>query len=166
MVCDVCGKRLRRRMASIDAPYHYLLSGLPNIFLAGISVYDCAQCSAEVPVIPRMAELHRVIVLNLVEKPGGLSGEEVRFLRKFSGRSAQAFANIVRVDPCTLSRIENNAQPIGETLDKMVRVVAMAAKSMKEARRILLQAESEGPPEQQWHKVVLAPSHGGWKAAA
>jgi DNA-binding transcriptional regulator YiaG len=114
------------RRATITQPYVYELSGLP-IRLAGITVWRCSTCRTEVPVIPRLAELHRVIAETLVHKGGPLTGKELRFLRKQAGVGAQRFAELLEVSPEHLSRVENeHTLRLGGAADRLARAVVTA----------------------------------------
>ena len=163
MKCDVCGATLISERATARKPYPYVECGLPNVYLIGIELRSCPQ-HGESPVIPRMGELHCVIALSLIEKPGPLLGGEVTYLRKFARMQAKDFAARLRVSPETLSRIENSVQKMGASLDKLVRAVASAARDMKEARDVLLSPVAyEGSTRE---RVTLRPTTRGWREAA
>jgi len=131
-------------MATVEAPYFYDLSGLRNAYLAGILVRQCPRCHAESPVIPRIAELHRVMARHLVHKPGLLRGDEIRFLRKHAGFPARKFAALLGVDPSHLSRVENgHIRALGPTADRLARAVAAATLDWKTARETLLRVAAE-----------------------
>jgi transcriptional regulator with XRE-family HTH domain len=100
---------------------------MKDIFLVGIMVLTCPVCKVESPIIPRMAELHRVIANSLLEKKESLRGDEIRFLRKNAGFPAQDFAALLGVTPSHLSRIENaKTNKLGAPADRLVRLVAKA----------------------------------------
>lgn len=63
-------------------------------------------CPAEMPIIPRVCELHRVMADSLIGQPEPLSGDQIRFLRKSIGLAARKFAALLQVDPAHLSRVE------------------------------------------------------------
>src|SRR2546426_612040 len=105
--CDVCEAAMVGRLTTPEAPYAYALGGLPRVGLAGITVYRCAACDLDAPVIPKPGELHRVITEFFVKKPGLLAGDELRFLRKHAGLPARTFAARLGIDPSHLSRVEN-----------------------------------------------------------
>lgn len=132
MKCDACRVTLGERLASRHHPFQYKVDGL-QIALVGIAVHLCPRCNAETPEIPRIASLHRLIAQSLIEREGILVGPEVRFLRKFSGFSAREFAERLRVEPETLSRIEQGKQKIGGAADRLVRIEATAARDTKQA---------------------------------
>jgi len=124
--------------ATDQSPYLYTMSGLKNVYLAGISSYECNDCTEKYPVIPMIGELHRVISRMLIEKNGPLVGEEIRFLRKNVGFSGTQFAALIEVRPETLSRAENGHTTLSATVDKMVRAIAEAASDGEQVRDLLL----------------------------
>jgi DNA-binding transcriptional regulator YiaG len=130
--------------ATVQNPYRYDLSGLSNVYLAGIVVRICPRCNAEVPVIPRIAELHREIARALVRKPAPLDGEEIRFLRKQAGFPAQKFATLLGVTPEHLSRVENgHITSLGTSTDRLARAIATLASDETTAKEMLLKIADE-----------------------
>lgn len=137
--CYECGSLVIRRIATLQKPYHYDLSGLKDVYLAGITVEYCPKCNTEAPVIPRIAELHAVIAKSLVDKPTLLTGEELRFLRKWAGFPAKQFAALLWIDASHLSRVENGkTRHLGAPVDKLARAMAMAASDKEFTKNILL----------------------------
>jgi transcriptional regulator with XRE-family HTH domain len=127
MICYRCdGAELLEKNTSPGNPYRYKASGLSNVYLVGIKLRVCPKCHSEVPVIPRMADLQSLLAHLLLEKPEGLIGEELRFLRKHIGLSGVEFAARIQIDASTLSRIENDQQPMGKSTDKLARAVVIA----------------------------------------
>ena len=127
MNCTKCGAELRESKSSTDAPYRFKGSGLSNVFLVGITLRTCPDGHGSVAVIPRMAGLLDLLAHILLEKPEGLVGEELRYLRKHVGLSGVEFATRVQIDASTLSRIENDQQPMGKSTDMLARAVVAAA---------------------------------------
>src|SRR6266487_1166795 len=80
-----CGEPMKVRTATAENPYVYNLSGMKDVVLVGIQVLLCPGCQAEGAKIPRIGQLHRVIVKSLIEQPDPLRGDQVRFLRKNAG---------------------------------------------------------------------------------
>jgi DNA-binding transcriptional regulator YiaG len=68
----------------------------------------------------------RVIALRLIEKRCHLTGDEIRFLRKYLGMTGDQFCRLLHVDRTTLSKWENNNDPIGPQSDRLIRAVVMA----------------------------------------
>lgn len=126
MNCTKCGAELKESTCSTENPYRFKMSGLSNVFLTGITLRTCPEHGA-VPVIPRMAGLLDLLAHILLVKPEGLVGEELRYLRKHIGLSGVEFATRVQIDASTLSRIENDQQPMGKSTDMLARAVVAAA---------------------------------------
>lgn len=139
MTCHKCGTKIVERKATPEAPYRYRISGLKNVFLAGITLRRCIHCGTESPVIPKIVELNRLIAQDLAEKADLLKGDEVRYLRKFAGFSSGQFAILLRMTQANLSRFECGHQAnLGAQADKLARAIAMSAVSQKYMRKILI----------------------------
>lgn len=139
MKCDSCKIEMIETTATVDSPYQYDLSGLKNLFLAGITVYECPKCKSKVPAIPRVGELHRVIARLLLHKPTLLSGDEIRFLRKNAGIPAKDFAVLLQTSAEHLSRVENgHYASLGATADRLARAIIIAATDKDEVGEVLL----------------------------
>jgi len=109
-------------MMEATETHDYGQCGLP-VQLQGIVVHRCPACGEDEVVIPRIDELHRLIARSVIRKPAGLSGAEVRFLRKWLGHSGRDLAAIMGVAPETVSRWESDAQAIGGTADRLLRLL-------------------------------------------
>ena len=168
--CDVCESPMRERMATRGRPYHYDLSGLDDVYLAGILVRECPKRHGDSPVIPRIEELHNHIAIWLIQKRGLLHGKEVRFMRKTLGFPGKKFAALLGVSPEHLSRVENGKRKtLGHSSDRVARLAAASVlEEGGEVRALLLRlaenltAKKKGPQE----GLVLRPGKGGWKTAA
>ena len=137
--CRKCDGQIIERLATVDRPYQFKMSGLSNVYLAGIVIRNCTRCRAESPVIPKIGKLNDFIARDLVKKPALLTGEEIRFLRKNAGFPAKTFAELVGVDPKHLSRIENgHTDTLGVPADRLVRVIARAADNAPQPQYLAL----------------------------
>ena len=103
--CIECGKPTKRKIDS----YQYLESGLDNVFLQNVPIYEC-NCGAKYPSIFRMGYLNELIGETLLEKQSLLSGKEIKFLRKNLYLSSKDYANALGVGTTTLSKWENEKQ--------------------------------------------------------
>jgi len=138
-ICYACGSPVIQRVATLQEPYHYDLSGLRDVYLAGITIEECPKCKTQSPIIPRIVELHAVIAKSLVDKTTLLTGAELRFLRKWAGFPAKQFAALLRIDASHLSRVENGkTRHLGAPVDKLARAMTMAASNQEFTRNILL----------------------------
>ena len=109
--------------STADKPYHYVGSGLGNVYLVGVKYWVCAVCKQQAANIPQLGRLLGSIARTLVEKASPMTGEQVRFLRKRTGKSSKEFAALVGVTAERYSVIESSATPVSEGRDKLVRFV-------------------------------------------
>ncbi len=157
-------------MATEEKPYHFLDSGLPNVYLVGIRYYAYAD-GRIVPDIPAVKQLMQLIARSLIEQPTPLTGDELRFLRKRLGQKQVDFARAISVEPETISRCENGHQTLGESTDKLVRLYyAIAAldddhfaKLRKELRDFL--AKDQEHTDVSKKKTVATVTNDEWELA-
>jgi putative zinc finger/helix-turn-helix YgiT family protein len=100
---------------------NYSESGLKNVVLDGVLEYRCPRCGEVSYSYGDVIQLHQMIANALLTKSGQLSGSEIKFLRSHIGYSGAFFAEVLGIDAATLSRIENNRQLAGNSLDKHIR---------------------------------------------
>ena len=107
-----------------DKPYHYVGSGLGNVYLVGVKYWRCSVCRKQAADIPSLNQLLASIARTLVEKKSPLTGEQVRHLRKRLGKPSKEFAALVGVTPERYSAIESSeTMPVAEGRDKLVRFI-------------------------------------------
>jgi putative zinc finger/helix-turn-helix YgiT family protein len=121
MKCHECGGELDITKGT----HHYTASGLPNVYLDGVDIRTCPACGTSEVVIPRLAHLHRTIALIIAKSRSRLTGADIRFLRKHIGWSGRDFARHFGVTPETVSRWENEREPMGAAADRLLRVLAV-----------------------------------------
>jgi putative zinc finger/helix-turn-helix YgiT family protein len=115
--------------------YHYLESGLDNLWLCNVEVYRC-QCG-ESAAIPQPIEIHRAIARCLLMSKSPLSGKEIRFLRKHIAMKAIDFAKRIGVDNATVSRWENGKENPSVIADRAIRLACAARlEYYKEAKQL------------------------------
>lgn len=153
MAVHECNRQTRQEFrATMDDPYHFVDSGLPNVYLSGIRYFRC-ECGQEMADIPAIKQLLNLIARDLVEKTSALSGAEIRFLRKRLGQRASDFSKQLGFEPETLSRIENDHLPASERTDKLIRLYyAVASKDP------LLLGQLQDDLDQRlmaWQRIVL-----------
>lgn len=111
------------KFASPEAPYHYVNSGLPNVYLSGVKYRVCRECKMQEADIPALKQLLEAIARAIVEKRSRLIGPEIRFLRKRLQRKQTEFAELLDLTPQRLSTIENSLKPeIEDVREKFLRV--------------------------------------------
>jgi putative zinc finger/helix-turn-helix YgiT family protein len=128
MKCMQCGGAMTTSREDVA----YGDTGLPEVTLCDIEVSRCAACGEFEIAVPRIEELHRAIAFAVVQKRERLSGIEVRFLRKYLGYAATDFARTIGVDKATVSRWENEKEPIGTTADRLLRLMVLRHKPVEE----------------------------------
>ena len=132
MYCT-CGAKPKIKKVAL---YHYRECGLPNVYLAGIDVAVCKECNEKFPIIPSILDLYEKIAEAVALKPQTLVGVEVKFLRKQLGLTAVQWASYLKTDKATISRWENDHNPIGKQSDAFVRYLYFRLLEEKENRHI------------------------------
>jgi DNA-binding transcriptional regulator YiaG len=108
-------------IASREKPFHFVDSGLNNVYLVGIKYFMYSD-GRIVPEIPAIKQLMQLVACDLIEQESALTGDEIRFLRKRLGQKQIEFARAIGIEPETLSRCENGHQKLGESNDKLIRL--------------------------------------------
>ena len=103
--------------------YHYKACGLDNVILEGIDMVQ-DDAGEKTIVIQAVGRLHKVFAAMVIQKPHGLNGKELRFLRTEMGMTQAELANILRCESLTISRWERDENPINEAADALVRLLA------------------------------------------
>jgi len=140
-----CGGKLERK----DGAEHLLNEGGVQVLLVGITVWTCSKCGAVLPEIPYLEELHKAVASAIVNRPGHLTGPEVRFLRKRMGRNITDLAKQLGVTREWLSSCESGRRKPGTTLDALLRVIYLRHFRDLSERRLDLALEAsrkETPP--------------------
>src|SRR6266481_2699523 len=117
-----CTESLKQHIATSAKPYHFLDSGLPNVYLIGVKYWLCEKCAAQSAEIPAPEHLMNVIGESVVMKHGILTGQEIKFLRKRAGKKAADFAALINKTPEHFSKLETGALPLQEPTDKLIRL--------------------------------------------
>ena len=112
---------LTEHLATDEHPFHFLDSGLDNVYLVGIKYFTHPD-GRIVAEIPALKQLMRLIARDLVLSKSDLTGNEVRFLRKRLGKKATEYCKYLGLEPETLSRVENGKQPISSATEKLARL--------------------------------------------
>ena len=136
-----CAEKRVEHTATLEQPFHFSDSGLSYVYLVGIKYYqyENGRVSADIPAIKQLMQL---IARDLLEKPGSLTGEEIRFLRKRLGKKQTDFAKDLGLEPETLSRYENDKLAVSEASDKLIRLYYVAFSTdpdLEEARKALME---------------------------
>src|SRR3970040_370311 len=92
-----CRNSCEEEKASFRNPYHFVESGLPNVYLVGVKYRVCRVCGAQSDDIPAIKNLMMALGRIIVESKAPLTGAEIRFLRKRLGKKSSEFARIIGV---------------------------------------------------------------------
>jgi YgiT-type zinc finger domain-containing protein len=117
-----------------EVTYPYEESGLKNVLLVGVPMYQCPSCKASEVEIPCMEELHILLAFLIVLQPQPLKASEVRYLRKHVGYSQEDLARLLGVTRITVTRWESN-KGIQKDQDKHLRRLYLQKKA-DEFRRL------------------------------
>ena len=117
-----CRVFAEEKRASGSNPYHFVDSGLPNVYLVGIKYRRCRVCGAQSADIPAVKNLMMALGRIIVENDAPLTGPEIRFLRKRLGKKSSEFAGIIGVSSEQVSRWENGHNPPEKSADRLIRV--------------------------------------------
>ena len=121
-VCNECGG-----VTTVTrGDYRFDEMGLPLI-LSNIEIIKCDGCGTSEPVITHMNELMHTVALAVICQPCKLRGEEVKFLRRYLGKSAKEFAALLHLDKSHMSKLENNKLKggTGKQTDKLIRLLVL-----------------------------------------
>jgi YgiT-type zinc finger domain-containing protein len=128
--CSNCGADAR----IVRGDYEFKETGLRDLVLLDIELIKCGKCGNVDPVLSQVDELMHIAAVAILQKPYRLRGEELRFLRKHIDLSQQEFARLLRVSKTTLSKWENNEDPIGVQSDLLARAIVISRDKRLEKR--------------------------------
>lgn len=149
MKCDSCGGAMKTSRRN----YRYKESGLSNVVLENVELRRCPRCGEEELVLPRIAELHRVLAKAIAEKLESLSGDEIRYLRKYLGWSGEDFSKYFGVTRETVSRWETCARRMSVTAERLLRLYTLALEPIKDYS--ILQTVGQGSPVEARYRLAL-----------
>jgi len=121
MRCPSC----QEEMGKTIGKYQYRECGLDNVWLIDADLYVCPKCNLRMPVLQGAYNVKRELTRELVQAHARLSGDEIVYLRKAIGLKAADLAETLQVDRVTLSRWENDHQPIDPFADFKLRMEAV-----------------------------------------
>lgn len=161
-----CPKCRAAEMQSKRENVRWDASGLPNVVLVGVEVRRCPECGEQATVIPRLASLQRTLAMMIVQRPGRLSPQEIRLLRKWLGWSGQDFARHFGVTATTVSRWESveDPSPMGGTAERLLRLAVAHGQPTEEYPVSRLAELDDDAPAPRFFN--MKPSGGGWEASS
>ena len=128
--CSNCGGEAHVRRGN----FRYDQVGIP-VLLLKIDLAKCPNCHNVDPIISNLDGLMDAVASGLVNKPYRLTGKEIRFLRKYLGKSQQDFSRLVRVDSTTISKWENAQTPPSASADRLIRLLILSMSDRLEEPR-------------------------------
>jgi len=156
MRCMSCGRAELGKPELGEVPY----LSLPGTTLMDVEVRQCPACYDDEVAIPRIEELDRLLVRVVTAHGGRLTGEEIRYLRRFLGWSGRDFARHFEVDPATVSRWETGAQQMDPRADQLLRMCASRLEPVESVQELetILRRTIEGPTP----RPIVARWDEGW----
>ncbi len=119
-----CVASATEHIATPERPYHYVGSGLGNVYLVGVKYWICEQCDQQAAEIPALKHLLAAIGRTIVEKQSPLTGAEVRYLRKRLKLRQIDFAMVIGLTPQRLCTLEtSDTRTIAPGRDKYIRLL-------------------------------------------
>ncbi len=158
MRCVECRGKLTSERGNVN----FDVSGLPVVLL-GVETRVCQSCGEREVVVPNIEGLHRALAELLIRKPRRLAGREIRFLRKSLGWSGVEFAVRIGVRPETVSRWETGTEDIGETADRLLRLMVAHEQPVSDYSLDALRGPAKKPGRPL--RLQLRPRRGQWQAA-
>ena len=155
MKCPTC----RQQMETQRENHRYAECGLDNVFLDGIEIHSC-PCGERIVSIPKLAQLHELIAFAVATQAARLTGPEVRFLRKYLGWSGVQFAEVMGVDPTTVSRWETGTAPMGTGVERALRLAVVRLRPLEDypTENLATISKDEAPRE----TIRIASTSRGW----
>lgn len=146
--------------------YRYTECGLDNVWL--VNGYKARKTAYGPAVaVENVSELHKAIGTALVEKPGRLTGKELRFLRIEAGLSQKGFARIVKTDEDGVSRWERDINKVPGGVDVLMRALYREHQTGKaEILDLVKTLDGQNKAEQRIDRLKLRYIKSDWKMAA
>ena len=135
-----------------QAPYRYTECGLESVLIHGI-VPHIDDEGDEVITIPHINALHKVIAAALVQRPGLLTGKEIRFLRTEIGMTQAELAQLVHKEALSVGRWERGEVLIDANAETLLRLMVAqrldlnASTSVEAVSRLSVQTANPPPIE-------------------
>ena len=144
MICLDCKKRMKK----IRTDYQYKESGLTGVMLGKITAYKCPNCGEVYPIIPNIKRLNELVAQELINKKSLLTGNELVFLRKEMKVKAKDLAEMLGVTKVSVSRWENEREPVGPACDRLIRLLYRNTKILEKCEIVRPKLErSKGIPD-------------------
>lgn len=121
--CEKCDAPLRWRVSTAAKPH-----GLPDygfrLDIVGLANATCTRCRTSHAIVTSPTKLRDAVMEQILLRPGPLSADEIRYLRKQLGLTGGIFAGLVGVSREHVSHIEQGHAPnLGTAADRLARLV-------------------------------------------
>jgi len=116
--------------------YHFIESGLDNIYLENINADKCENCASASPYFDRVDEIMKNIARAIVLQPTLLSGKDISFLRRERGINLKDWARLLRLNQSELFCYENNERHVDSVFDLLNRLLYVRILEEQESRYI------------------------------
>lgn len=162
MKCSLCGSPDTHNGREVHL---YRECGLPNVVLVGVEIRRCRNCGEYAVKIPNILGLHRVIATTLSGKASRMTGDEVKFLRKYLGYTGVDFGRQMNVTAETVSRWETGHGPIGVLADRLLRSMVLSQQPVTSyPARTAPPIDRTNQPDSQPVRITMD-ANGEWKVA-
>jgi DNA-binding transcriptional regulator YiaG len=156
------GNKRKRRTAK-EKLYHYVDSGLKNVYLNGGLTIEQSPYGQAISIID-LDGLHRSIARCLIEKPGPLSGAEFRFLRTELDLSQQTMAQLCGRKERIIREWETRDADVPDPANTIIRVIYRErydetatyegmAKKIAQLQKL----------DKEYFEMLFTPTQDGWK---
>lgn len=119
MKCVRCGTEVTERRGEVD------YDSLPGTRLKNVPIRECPECGESYTGIPNMEGLDETLAKLVISQSTRLTGDEIRFLRKYLGLSQEDLARKMGVQPESISRWENERANMSEPHERLLRSIAV-----------------------------------------
>lgn len=141
--------------------YHYIGCGLPDVYLEnGYKIRSTPY--GEGVAIEDLKGLHEAIGRWLVERPGHLSGEEFRFLRREMDLSQKRFAALFGLTEQAVAKWEKKDK-VPAWADRNIRLIYMEYLGEKNQNMLALLQFMAELDDEETEQVVFKESDGRWR---
>jgi len=130
-----CEAHTVRKISTKKNPYHFVESGLPNVFLVGVHYSECVVCGTYTVRFKHFIGLMERLKQAVIESIEPLTPEQIRFLRKMLRKSSKDFAKLVGVSPEQVSRWMSRRSVPSKSADRLIRILAQEGTPVKSSKR-------------------------------
>lgn len=159
---------MRNIMNTTHTLYHYLESGLDNVYLQNGYRYENSPHGKQL-IIKDIDGLHKAIGIALIRDRKNLSGKELRFLRHEMLMSQSTLSRLLEVSEGAINRWENEKSAINKPAELLIRILyaEYIGENNNNIRNSLKRiANIEDELDQDSNEFTLKETKDGWKIAA